>query len=309
MKKICNMKKTAFAMLLVVGILLTQASCSNKTEDPSGNETTSPTEWNSQQQTDDVAPSTAPVPAETEIATSYGTIPYPSTASGNMTAEIERNETGEQVTFYGTVNLKKLCLYTISFGIPMGDQLGEIQTDHGSVGIYVSVPEFSKAAGLTEAEQQSAYVLKESVNDVTQTIQKFDGYVPISAIAPVDPQTGVVGEVSVSTPYGELSFTSSWSEQWVTEAKEEADGYTLLFSTEAADRNHTLFTVCFGAEDGYFVGWIEQEGKKIPVSFTVPELEAENAWSEDDKARIQAMMENLNDLLNAVRALPGYSED
>lgn len=123
---------------------------------------------------------------------------------------------------------------------------------------------------------------------------------------------------AIETQYGILEYPKKWKEKIKTEIV-EADPYTVKFICITSARDIPLFDLNYGGGEGFLLGTIPKDSKKIPVylnSFAIDkttmseeEYSTCRAMSEDVNVIISRLIEKNGMILSGNNQTPELSED
>lgn len=247
--------------------------------------------------------------ADVEILFPYGTLVYPGEWAAFLRTEIIE-EDGCRVEFYADLESGKTQpLFSLTFGSFKNGPIGMIATPNGEkVNVYLDVTDFIPDSTWTDSEIVIVSSMQEALNDVLEKLNILQ----IQVVTPQEPPTATeppettalpkeepTGDMALDTPYCVLRFPSRWAENLLTEV-EKADGYSVHFYGKFGSyEKQRLFTVHFGGSAGAFFGKVKDaDGNMVEVRISAYELNLDESWSSEESARIYAMQEDLNYLLD-----------
>lgn len=113
----------------------------------------------------------------------------------------------------------------------------------------------------------------------------------------------------IETPYVMLGYPAQWESYLNYQQFEENGVYTVSFNCWIREELIPLFDINFGSEQvGELLGYIQKDEKKTAVAVAFHDYLPDETWKEDDTYVLFAMQESVNDLLSALRADEGFSE-
>ena len=86
-------------------------------------------------------------------------------------------------------------------------------------------------------------------------------------------------------------------------------GYKAEFygSVKGKDAVH-LFDVCFNSDDGFLLGFIQNDEEIINISIDMKELEFDDSWEQEEINELYAMQEDMNFLMESLSKIENYVE-
>lgn len=127
--------------------------------------------------------------------------------------------------------------------------------------------------------------------------------------------------VAIATDYGTMSFPVSFEDIVIWEQEDTENGavytfYAVLNSGEEDEEKKTaeVYSVIFETEEprenDYFIGTLpDNAGGKIYVRFDPVEDIITDDMTEEDEELVYSAQETVNDIVESVRALPGFEEN
>lgn len=116
--------------------------------------------------------------------------------------------------------------------------------------------------------------------------------------------------LNLDTPVGTVTFPAQWTEDVKVKEKTEKNVYTASFYGEAAGKDVLLFEFVVGGEaEDYQLGTVpDASGKAQNVGLNIKEIEAEDAWSDEESEQINTLQSSVNDLIEQFYAMDGFKE-
>ena len=112
----------------------------------------------------------------------------------------------------------------------------------------------------------------------------------------------------IETDYCKLYFPKTWKEQIEVKYTDEM-GYKAEFygTVKGKDAVH-LFDVCFNSDDGFLLGFIQNDDEIINISIDMCELEFDDSWKQEEIDELYAMQEDMNILMESLSKIENYVE-
>lgn len=126
---------------------------------------------------------------------------------------------------------------------------------------------------------------------------------PQETTAPTQPE--VVEDLTVETPYGNLTFPGQWADHVLVERTEDPD-LTIAFTAKLSDdKRHDLFDIRFGEAVDPAVGQVvSSEGVAVGVHVTVHPFNPDGSWAVKDSDMVSNMLECLDTVLAGLNMVP-----
>ena len=107
----------------------------------------------------------------------------------------------------------------------------------------------------------------------------------------------------IETSYGTLKFPQQWKEDLTIEKQATETGEEVIFRETITKDQLTLFTICIGGtENGSYIGTLtDATGKTREVYLRINELDLGDDLSTEQKSRIYAMQESVNDIIDNLK--------
>lgn len=118
---------------------------------------------------------------------------------------------------------------------------------------------------------------------------------------------GVAGTYDIPTSYGNLVFPDKWKDYVETKIVKKNDCETVEFWFRSSNKEKVhVFDILFGG-DGYFVGVIKlSDSEEIYVHVESYGYELNDKWSNEDKAILSGIENDINFLLENLSSLENF---
>lgn len=165
---------------------------------------------------------------------------------------------------------------------------GYLTTDSGEkVPVSVVVHDIVPAESWSEEEEELAFTMQDALNEILAQLGMEAAF--------KDPEESGT-EMSVQTSLGVLTYIDAWNGALrIT----EENGCIIGFGAVPGKPEQKLFEISIGGEGEIPAGmYMDNDGQKIPVFLTVPELTFDTEWTEQEQRDIYGMQNVLNDILH-----------
>lgn len=222
-----------------------------------------------------------------KIDSPVGDLEYPAQWKQYLKTESD----GTSVTFYAELKGKSpLHLFTLYFGTEKGYHLGEKD------GTAISIVDGQLNFDATWSEEEKKIVSAMSA-DVNVILDKL-GLLEISEVSEASIEVDLT---YFASPIGDLACRKELADQMSCASEDDI----LSFYGKTDDgREILLFQFGFNKPLEYEVGAVDH----TEISFGVNDLAAENL-TEDEASKIEALQDAVNDLLQSISEVEGFSWD
>lgn len=115
--------------------------------------------------------------ADLEVETPYATLYYPAQWAGGVRAEVQENEIGADVLFYGEVKGREALLFTVSFGGAEGFPVGVYETREGYLlDVTTALSDLELDESWMSADMDSICAMQEGINYVLEKLEEDPGF-------------------------------------------------------------------------------------------------------------------------------------
>lgn len=222
-----------------------------------------------------------------EIETPYGVLRYPDRWQAYLRV-YPSADMGYSVLFSCRLSAGvELPMFDISFDQVKGNFVGYLAEEDGkTVPVYLQTYSLGLEDALGDGDWDTYLAMQEDLNQVLEQIR-------FAEQAPVETE-----DVVIETPYGTLVYPGEYAPYLQTQHKDNSQEYTVeVFCVLGLEDVRKLFTVICNDDPEGAVGTMNESGKMVHISMEEPALEG---LSQDKQDLILAMMEAVNDLLDAL---------
>lgn len=184
--------------------------------------------------------------------------------------------------------------------------LGTLADENGKVlPIFVDVQPLPEDSTLNGDNRQALLTMQDEVNTFLSAIYAHPGFstsTPPTQAQPID--------LTVSTSFGNFTIPMVWEECMRAVVEPETGGESVTFFGDVAQAELPLFSVFLGTDPGGadLVGFLSlADGAKTPVSLLLYDCPTGDSYSQADKAKFQAMQEEVNHILSELDSWTSFT--
>ena len=225
-----------------------------------------------------------------DISTRFGDFTLDGYWEGQIRAEIIEEDI-YVIRIYGRAgNQPEQIIFEISFGDGVGDLVGYVRVQDGSVTpVYVLCEEVAFDDSWTNAEKTAFLSMQEEVNSILSNLPFEEGNVDTL------PEESYM---HIETPYLTICYPEQWSQQVRVEVSGNTEVVVRFWGTPSGAEEVHLFDLIFGGEEGDLIGLLTADQAVIPVYVIVNDSVPDPSLSEDAQMEVYGMLNGINVILN-----------
>ena len=232
-----------------------------------------------------------------EIVTPYLTLYYPDALTDHL---VVVKLPGEPYTleFYALLEGKpEQRLFDLCLG--GNGNLGMVSTGSGEIPVGMTIYPFQPDKFWSQGEVDTILAMQDAANTLLEQLPMVQEPEETGApvISEITPDSNVVNYMSFRTPYCTLYYPVAWQDQIRVDQVEKEVCIVRFYGCVAGKGEKLLFSVIFGGDEGEQIGALMTDRDElITVNIQMEELLLPG-WSEEDKAEIYSMQEDVNQLI------------
>jgi len=256
--------------------------------------------------------------AENVANTPVGMIVFPECWYDCILIEEKNEEELYSAVFYDRSSGENLKLFTVYVGDYLVDEeiIGYVTREGTTYSIGIHMEMIAVQESWDDLDKQRVFGMQEDISTIYEQFAQMQGFTEkkpsdnSSGFEEVSTSTDVGEQLVMKTPIGDLHFFEGWCDCVYIEQFLDDGMYGAIVFDKNKEVYTKLFTVLVCETDSMdgIVGSVKNNGKLYYVSLIVEELSLSSSWSDLDKERIFGMQEEVNNIYQQIKELPGFEE-